>query len=422
MSRIMRKLAFGAVLAACGAVAVAASAFARSTIAGDHADGWSADELATLESLTLTQLGRLPTDLSNRYASNALAAAFGRRVFFDSSFSMNGRVACATCHLPNRQFQDDRRLGAGVGTTGRRTMTLIASAARPWLFWDGRADSPWSQALGPFESAVEHGGTRVLYARVVAQSLARDYERIFGALPDLTNVPRSAGPNGTPEERAAWERLSNATRDSVTRVFVNLGKSIEAYERGIRYGPSRFDHYVAGLADSVETPGSPRVQLSRDERAGARLFIGRAQCTRCHSGALLTDDQFHNVGVGAAQPVDSGRIVGIRLANASEFNCAGRYSDASANACAELRYAKRSGPDLVGAFRTPSLRNVALRPPYGHDGEFASLAAVLDHYNLAPAATVGHSELEALHLTRAELRQLEAFLHTLNGPVLTGMP
>jgi cytochrome c peroxidase len=143
---------------------------------------------------------------------------------------------------------------------------------------------------------------------------------------------------------------------------------------------------------------------------------------RCHSGALLTDNQFHNVGVGGAQPVDSGRIVGIRLADASEFICAGRYSDASSNDCAELRYAKRSGAELAGAFRTPSLRNVALRPPYGHDGEFASLAAVLDHYNRAPAAAVGHSELEALHLTRAELRQLEAFLRTLSGPVLAGMP
>jgi cytochrome c peroxidase len=421
-NRLMRRFAFGVVLAASGAATLAVSAFARSVIAGERTNGWSPDELAKLQSLTLAQLGDPPADPSNRYASSATAAAFGRQVFFDSSFSMNGRVACATCHLPNRQFQDDRRLGAGVGTTGRRTMTLIAAAYSPWLFWDGRADSPWSQALGPFESAVEHGGTRALYARVVARSHAHDYERIFGPLPDLSNVPRSAGPNGSAAERAAWDRLSDATKDSVTRVFVNLGKSIEAYERGIRYGPSRFDRYVAGLVDSTGGSGSPGVRFSRDEAAGARLYIGRAQCMRCHSGALLTDNQFHNVGVGGPQPVDSGRIVGIRLADASEFICAGRYSDASSNDCAELRYAKRSGAELAGAFRTPSLRNVALRPPYGHDGEFASLAAVLDHYNRAPAAAVGHSELEALHLTRAELRQLEAFLRTLSGPVLAGMP
>ncbi|HXT17555.1 MAG TPA: cytochrome c peroxidase [Gemmatimonadaceae bacterium] len=414
---MMRRLAFGAFLAAGGAAMIVVTGFARSTIPDHTSESWSADEIAKLQSLTLAHIDELPADPSNRYASSAMAAAFGRRVFFDSSFSINGRVACATCHLPNRQFQDDRRLGAGVGTTGRRTMTVVASTYSPWLFWDGRADSPWSQALGPFESAVEHGGTRTLYARVVAQSLARDYERIFGALPDVSHLPHSAGPNGTADERAAWDRLPDATKDSVTRVFVNLGKSIEAFERGIRFGPSRFDRYVAGLGDSAGTRRD-RVLLSRDERAGARLFIGRAQCTRCHSGALLTDNLFHNVGVGGAQPRDSGRSVGIRLADASDFNCLGRYSDASANDCAELRYAKRSGAELVGAFRTPSLRNVALRPPYGHDGEFANLAAVLDHYNRAPAAAVGHSELEALHLTSAEVRQLEAFLRTLDGPVI----
>ena len=414
MSPMMRRLAFGAFLAASGAATIAASAFGRSTAA----DGWSAEELAKLQSLTLRQIDDPPADPSNRYASNAMAAAFGRRVFFDSSFSINGRVACATCHLPNRQFQDDRRLGAGVGTTGRRTMTVVGSTYSPWLFWDGRADSPWAQALGPFESAVEHGGTRTLYAHVVAKSLARDYERIFGPLPDVSSLPHAAGPNGTSDERAAWDRLPEATKDSVTRVFVNVGKSIEAFERGIRYGPSRFDRYVAGLVASVDSVDTRRARLSGDERAGARLFIGRAQCMRCHSGALLTDNQFHNVGLGAAQRMDSGRVVGIRLADANDFNCTGRYSDASPDDCAELRYAKRSGAELVGAFRTPSLRNVALRPPYGHDGEFVSLAAVLDHYNRAPVAAVGHSELEALHLTRAELRQLEVFLRTLSGPVI----
>jgi cytochrome c peroxidase len=293
-------------------------------------------------------------------------------------------------------------------------MTIVASAYSPWLFWDGRADSPWAQALGPLESAVEHGGTRALYARVIAAEYARDYTAIFGALPELAGVPRAAGPNGNAAERAAWARLSRARQDSVTRVFVNAGKAIAAFERGIRFGASRFDRYVAWLSDSA---ARTRVRFTADERAGARLFIGRAQCVRCHSGALLTDEQFHNVGVGAGERADSGRATGIRLADASEFNCLATYSDASPADCTELKYAKRGTADLAGAFRTPSLRNVALRPPYGHRGELASLAAVLDHYNRAPAAAVGHSELEPLHLTRAELVQLEAFLRTLSGPI-----
>ena len=411
----LRVAAYGACLCVAAAVTVATTAFARQTIP----DGWSPDELATLQSLTLNALGDPPPDPSNRYASDAAAAALGQRLFFDTRFSSNGKVACASCHLPNRQFQDGRPLGIGVGTTARRTMTVVASAYSPWLFWDGRADSPWAQALGPLESAVEHGGTRTMYARVIARAYAGAYEQEFGPVPDTTNLPLSAGPNGRTDERAAWDRLPESTRDSVTRVFVNVGKAVAAFERGIRYGASRFDRYVAGLADSA---GGQRERFSLAERAGARLFIGRGQCVRCHSGALLTDNQFHNVGIGASEPADSGRAVGIRLADASEFNCSSRYSDASGADCAELKFAKRGTADLIGAFRTPSLRNVALRPPYGHHGEFGTLAGVLDHYNRAPAAAVGHSELEPLHLTGAELKQLEAFLRTLNGAVSVSAP
>lgn len=405
-----RRVATYAACLAMAAVMIATMAFARPPIP----DGWSPSELAALQSLTLTALGDPPPDPSNRYALDTAAAALGRRVFFDTRFSSNGKVACATCHLPSRQFQDGRPLGLGVGTTGRRTMTLIASAYSPWLFWDGRADSPWAQALGPLESAVEHGGTRASYARVIARAYANDYDQIFGALPDTSALPRSAGPKGTEDERAAWDRLSVQRQDSVTRVFVNLGKALAAFERSIGYGPSRFDRYVAGLTDSG---GERREHFSAAERAGARLFIGRGQCVRCHSGALLTDNQFHNVGIGASEAPDSGRIVGIRLADSSEFNCLSRYSDASRADCAELKFAKRGTADLVGAFRTPSLRNIALRPPYGHHGEFETLAAVLDHYNRAPVAAVGRSELEPLHLSKTELSQLDAFLRTLTGSI-----
>ena len=411
MSGATRRIAgYGACLGAAALATVVATAIARQAIP----DGWSPEELATLQSLTLGSLGAPPPDPSNRYASDTAAAALGQRLFFDTRFSINGKVACATCHLPARQFQDGRPLGAGVGTTGRRTMTVVASAYSPWLFWDGRADSPWAQALGPLESAVEHGGTRSLYARVIARAYAKDYERVFGALPDTVGLPSSAGPNGTSSERAAWDGLPESTKDSVTRVFVNLGKALEAFERGIRYGQSRFDRYVAWVSDSA---GAKREPFSAAERNGARLFIGRAQCARCHSGPLLTDNQFHNVGIGASEPADSGRFVGIRLADSSEFNCSRKYSDAPGADCAELKFAKRGTADLVGAFRTPALRNVALRPPYGHHGEFKTLAAVLEHYNRAPAASLGHSELEPLRLSKTELNELEAFLKTLSGPV-----
>ncbi|HEY0962213.1 MAG TPA: hypothetical protein VGE69_07635, partial [Pseudomonadales bacterium] len=100
------------------------------------------------------------------------------------------------------------------------------------------------------------------------------------------------------------------------------------------------------------------------------------------------------------------------------FNCLGIYSDADASQCGELRF-MRSGPELVGAMRTPSLRNLGGTAPYMHKGQMPDLAAVLAHYNAAPQAMIGHNEAEPLGLGRRELRQLEAFLLALDAPLAT---
>jgi cytochrome c peroxidase len=103
---------------------------------------------------------------------------------------------------------------------------------------------------------------------------------------------------------------------------------------------------------------------------------------------------------------------------AGEFACTSRYSDARADDCEELRFATTEGEELVRAYKTPSLRNVAGRAPYMHAGQHASLAEVVAHYDAAPAAPFGHSELKPLRLSANERRQLEAFLRTLSGPVV----
>src|SRR5215813_5697133 len=139
---------------------------------------WSDDELAILKTLWIGNLQPLPADPSNKYADNPKAAELGQKLFFDTRFSSNGQVACATCHIPDKLFQDGTPLAHGVGTTNRRTMTIIGTAYSPWFFWDGRKDSQWAQALGPMESAVEHGGNRTLYAHLIAQYYRREYEAI----------------------------------------------------------------------------------------------------------------------------------------------------------------------------------------------------------------------------------------------------
>jgi cytochrome c peroxidase len=395
-------------------VAAAALSVVSLCAAMSSRDDWTAEQKEELASMSLRMLDPPAADPTNRVADDAAATALGRQLFFDTRFSSNGLVSCATCHNPDRDFQDDKALGEGVGTTRRRTMPIAGMAHSPFLFWDGRKDSLWSQALGPLESAVEHGGTRAQYAHLVAANYRTDYERIFGPLPDLADIPRVAGPVADANAWRAWNGLSDKQRDSITGVFVNIGKAIAAYERTIEQRPSRFDRYVDAL---YSTGRPPKNVLSTEEIAGLRLFLGKANCTRCHNGPLLTNNDFHNTGVPqlAYSARDSGRLEGVIGVLQDEFNCRSRWSDAQADQCVELEFLVTDSSALEGAFKVPSLRDVANRAPYMHAGQLETLAEVLQHYNRALPSDVGTSELDALRLTSDELRQVEAFLHSLTS-------
>jgi cytochrome c peroxidase len=378
-------------------------------------EGWSATQLGELRTLSLSALEPVPADPTNRVADDPRAAQLGERLFFDTRLSSDGKVACGTCHQPDRDFQDGIALGRGVGLTARRTMPIASTARAPFLFWDGRKDSLWAQALGPLESPVEHGGTRAQYARVVSERYRAEYEAVFGPLPDLSAVPASAGPAGNESEVRAWWALRDEQRDAATRVFVNVGKAIAAYERRIEFGPSRFDRFV----DAVTKGGAADGILEDDELAGARLFIGKANCTQCHNGPLFTNNEFHNTGIPsrAGLPLDDGRLSGATSVLNDEFNCRSRWSDARQR-CSELDFLVTGDRTQQRAYKVPSLRNVAERAPYMNAGQFATLGQVLDHYNRAPAALKGHTELEPLGLHPRELRQLEAFLRSLSAPMM----
>ena len=377
---------------------------------------WSDDELDTLKNLWIGSLPPLPADPSNQYADNPDTAAFGQKIFFDTRFSSNSKVACATCHLPDKRFQDGTPLANGVGTTNRRTMTILGTAYSPWLFWDGRKDSQWAQALGPMESPVEHGGNRTLYAHLIAEFYADEYTALFGSLPDLSGLSLNAGPVADAEAAANWEAMSPEEREAVTRIYVNMGKSIAAYERHLNPGESRFDQYAEAIlnndpiADEILTP---------DEIAGLKLFIGEANCTNCHNGPLFTNNDFHNTGIPAVDklPEDAGRSLGAHQVLADEFNCLSIYSDAQPDECSELNFLVIDEHQQERQYKPPSLRNVAQRGPFMHAGQFQTLEEVLNHYNTAPQAPAGHSELEPLHLTEKQIAQIIAFLKTLDGPI-----
>lgn len=404
-----------AVLASC---LIAGCGGETGTGPGDDPVPWTDVELALLQELTLDRLPPLAPDPSNRYGDDPRAAALGKKLFFDTRLSANGEVSCGTCHVATQQFQDGLPLAQGVGTTARRTMPVMATAHNTWQFWDGRRDSQWSQALAPLESAVEHGITRLGVVRVLATHYAAEYASLFGALPDLTGLPPQAGPVADPAWAIAWAAIPVERQDAINRAFANLGKAIAAFERRIAYGPSRFDRYVMAVAAGAAPPMDAR--LTADERAGAKLFVGKGQCVNCHNGPLLTDQEFHNAGVppAAGLPADEGRWAGARSVRQDPYNCLGPYSDAGPEDCEALQLIPVDHPAMLGAFKTPSLRNVADRAPYMHAGQLATLAAVVDHYNRAPAAATGTSELVPLQLSAREQAQVVAFMRSLSGAVV----
>jgi cytochrome c peroxidase len=385
---------------------------------------WTEADLIVLRSLSLDSLPALPPDPTNAVADRPRAASFGHQLFFDTRLSANGAVSCATCHQPERRFSDGLPKGRGVGLSGRNTRSIVGTAYSPWLYWDGRKDSQWAQALSPLEDPAEHGGNRMQYVRFISTDpeYRAQYEELFGPLPDFSKTsrfPDAAAPLEEPTINAAWLAMTDEDRRSVNRTYANIGKAIAAYERLIMPGPSRFDAYVKELLSGDEKASQPI--LTDEEILGLQLFIDEARCTECHNGPLFTNNEFHNNGILSfpGELPDRGRIDGLKKVLVDPFNCLGEFSDDPDKRCAELTYV-RSGIELIGATRTPSLRNLGGTAPYSHKGQNETLADLLDLYNRAPLAMIGHSEAEVeLGLNRRDLKQLEEFLNTLDAPLAT---
>jgi len=383
---------------------------------------WTEQELATIRSLWLASLAPLSPDPTNAVADEPDAARLGHRLFFDQRLSSNGQVACSNCHQPERYFTDGLPVSVGVGKVTRNSMTLVGAAYSPWYFWDGRKDSLWSQATGPLENGLEHGSNRLQIARLIAgdSGYRRLYESLFGELPDLTDAerfPQRAGPLPDTVLNSAWEEMTEPDRVAISTIFTNVGKALAAYQRLLMPGPSRFDDYAA----EVLTAAAEKVSVdsfSGLERAGLRLFIGRGQCVNCHNGPLFTNNDFHNTGSLSApgQLPSRGRSAAIHLLMEDPFNCLGAFSDDERHSCAEVRFMK-TGDELVGAHRTPSLRNVSRTAPYMHAGQLASLEDVVDQYNNAANSMIGHNEAQPLDLSDSDKEALVAFLGTLDGPI-----
>ncbi len=375
--------------------------------------------------LGMSPLGPPPPNPTNRLAEDPDAAAFGQRIFFDDRFARGPALSCASCHEPDRWFTDGRPLPIGARPGERNTPTVLDSAHQRWLFWDGRADSLWAQAVSTFEDPKEYDSSRVHVVRQLAgdPALRAAFESAVGPLPDaatLAALPPDATPQRPPGHpwRDAWDGMTDEQRTRVDVVFAGLGKAIAAYQRTLATGPSPFDRYVADL----RAGGDGGEHLAPAAERGLRLFIGRADCRTCHLGHRFSDNAFHATGVpsiASGLERDAGRFDGLRRAQADPFNAAGRYSDAPDGQRARIVTASIGAPEDYAAFRTPGLRNVAETAPYMHAGQLASLEDVVRFYSTLEGAERfdhhGQTVLRRLELTEPEIADLVAFLESLTG-------
>ena len=366
----------------------------------DLAAGVGISEAALPTVLGMSPLPGMPASPTNRVADDPAAARLGQFLYYDPRLSGSGEFACATCHDPDEGFGDGLVLSEAAGTTGRHAPHLWDVGYQRWFFWDGRCDSLWCQAAGPIEAQGEMDGDRVAVARLVTTDpeLAPAYTAIFGESPDLddtTRFPDHGRPLADPEhpDAIAWAAMAPRDQDAVTRVYTNVAKSIAAYERRLVTGPTRVDRFITALA--AGTPEGLDV-LSPEEVRGLVLFTGEGNCHLCHSGPLLSNREFHSVGLGTRPWLDEddlGRFDGIEKLRAGAFNAAGPWSDdPGGDAALRIERLVQSG-EQVGQFKTPSLRNITRSPPYMHGGHFEDLHQVVDNYNeLEEDVGLGHLE------------------------------
>ncbi len=367
---------------------------------------WTPDQWAIVQGMRLP--AAIPPDPTNRVADDPLAADLGFALFFDKGLSEAG-IACASCHNADHLFADHQnRPSYGTGNARRNVPPLVLLDLARSQFWDGRADSVWSQAVMPIEDAHEMGSDRLYIVHRLREQYRRDYEAVFGPLPaglhDRQRFPLHARPG-----MQTWDRMRPDDRHAISEVFANVGKALAAFERQIRVAPTGLDRYAGGDLSA----------LSATEKDGLAAFL-EAGCAQCHFGPRLSNDAFHNLRFPTAradgQP-DRGRAEGAADLVANEFSRHSVFSDAPTPPPPAPRVERAEG-----AFRTPGLRGVSSTLPYGHGGGFDDLRAVIDahHTGGLPAgspATVGEAEPWAQGFDRALTVRIVRFLNGLHAEV-----
>lgn len=335
-------------------------------------------------------------DAANRVQGRPAAVAWGRQLFFDKTLSASGQVSCATCHAPDKAFQDGMptpqlRLQPQASAGKRNTPTLLDVAGQRWLGWDGAHDSLWAASRAPLLRLDEMGWTAsALAARVRADGrMVAAHQRAFGE-----PVP-----------------LDDDT------LVVNLAKALAAYQATLQSPRTPFDEFRDALlaGDSRRAARYPMAA-----QRGLKLFMGNARCSVCHAGPRFSNGEFADIGVPffVAGGVDPGRHGGLLKVIASPYNRLGAFSDAgTADSRAAPTRHLLVEPRHFGEFRVPGLRQLVHTAPYMHNGSLATLEEVVRHYselNEERLHADGERILRRLDLKPEDAADLAAFLRSLS--------
>jgi len=339
-------------------------------------------------------LGLPPAPVPVDNPQTAAKIELGNKLFNDKRFSSTGEVSCANCHAVEKAFTDSPLVvseGINKLTGTRNAPTVLNAVYMKTMFWDGRSPSLEDQALHPFVNPVEMG--------------LKDHEPILA-------IVRS-----DPEYAKAFQSVFGKSGNAITMKEVT--QAIAAFERTKVAANTPFDRWYFKGDESALTDAQKR---------GFEIFVNQGRCVSCHvveqTQALFTDSKFHNVGVGinAIQkdvPALAKEYIRAQVA-ATEVD----QKVLSDKKSSELgRFAVTRYFDELGAFKTPTLRNIALTAPYMHDGSLKTLRDVVVHYNNGgvtvaedPVNDFLSGGIRPLALTDKEIDDLVAFMEALTSP------
>ncbi|MFC2076736.1 cytochrome-c peroxidase [candidate division KSB1 bacterium] len=338
-------------------------------------------------------LGLPPVPYPEDNPQTAEKIALGEKLFLDARFSTTGEVSCATCHEVDKAFTDSPKVvSEGInGLTGTRNApTVINSVYFESMFWDGRSPSLEDQALHPFTNPVEMG--------------LKNHDPIL----KIVRTDR--------EYTRAFQQVFGKSGRSITMSEVT--QAIAAFERVQVAGNSPFDRYFYGGDKNAITPA---------EKRGFNLFVNQGRCVSCHvieqTQALFTDNRFHNIGVGINNIQDDVPDLATEFLQADASASEVDVQVLTDKRTSELgRFAITRGFNDLGSFKTSTLRNIALTPPFMHDGSLATLRDVVVHYNNGGVTEEGDpvndflsGGIRPLNLTDEQIDDLVAFLEALTS-------